>query len=204
MWPDTLPASMVVPAGFTLYVPGDLDLSGTDLTVHGTVTLPPAPPGAASEAEAGLVELATQAEVDAGTDALRAVTPATLAAWSGAGDGLWNDAIVTEIAADVYDVTVEVQLSLDGEPPIERCAFMCGLVDTDYSTLPFSMTWTAGAGTAVIHGAGGGVLAVTNATGVVEINISGSLGSNVDVLLVLISPTGRVIANAVVLRGFSP
>jgi len=38
---------------------------------------------AASETVAGKVELANQSEVDAGTDTERAVTPATLASWSG-------------------------------------------------------------------------------------------------------------------------
>lgn len=80
MWPDTLPATMTVPAGFTLYPPANLDLSETDLTVHGAVMLPPAPPAAASETEAGLVELATEAEAIAGTDTERAVTPAGVAA----------------------------------------------------------------------------------------------------------------------------
>jgi hypothetical protein len=40
-----------------------------------------APP--ASETTAGIVELATQAETDSGTDTTRVVTPATLATWSG-------------------------------------------------------------------------------------------------------------------------
>lgn len=38
---------------------------------------------AASETTAGIAELATQAEVDTGTDGTRIVTPATLAAWPG-------------------------------------------------------------------------------------------------------------------------
>lgn len=38
---------------------------------------------AASDTVAGLVELATQAEVDSGTDTARAVVPGTLAGWSG-------------------------------------------------------------------------------------------------------------------------
>lgn len=49
--------------------------------VLGGATVPPA-----SETEAGAVELATQAEVDAGTDTLRAVVPNTLSNWSGLGD----------------------------------------------------------------------------------------------------------------------
>lgn len=37
---------------------------------------------ATSETVAGVIELATQAEVNAGSDAVRAITPATLASWS--------------------------------------------------------------------------------------------------------------------------
>lgn len=80
MWPDALPATVIVPAGFTLFVPDDLDLSETDLVVNGAVMLPLSSPGAASETVAGLVELATEAEAVSGTDTGRAVTPAGLAA----------------------------------------------------------------------------------------------------------------------------
>lgn len=52
-------------------------INGTDYNDQWS-TLP-----AASETVAGVAELATQAEVDTGTDAERIVTPATLAAWSG-------------------------------------------------------------------------------------------------------------------------
>lgn len=41
----------------------------------------------ASETERGIVELATQAETNAGTDDLRAITPLKLANWSGGFDG---------------------------------------------------------------------------------------------------------------------
>ncbi|MGR3179818.1 MAG: hypothetical protein ACUZ8E_17400 [Candidatus Anammoxibacter sp.] len=41
---------------------------------------------AASETVQGIIELATQVEVDAGTDTVRAITPATLAAAAGGGD----------------------------------------------------------------------------------------------------------------------
>jgi hypothetical protein len=43
-------------------------------------------PAAASATVSGIIELATQAEVDAGTDAVRAVTPDTLANYSGLGE----------------------------------------------------------------------------------------------------------------------
>lgn len=39
--------------------------------------------GAASETSAGIIEIATQAETDAGSDDARALTPAKLAGWSG-------------------------------------------------------------------------------------------------------------------------
>jgi hypothetical protein len=58
---------------------------------------------AASETTAGIAELATQAEVDAGTDDLRIVTPLKLATWSGrlrkvstsVGDGSATSYVVT-------------------------------------------------------------------------------------------------------------
>ena len=54
-------------------VNGTIDTDDVLWTTFGTSV------GAASESSAGVVELATQAEVDAGTDTLRAVTPAGLA-----------------------------------------------------------------------------------------------------------------------------
>jgi len=48
----------------------------------------------ATETVAGIVELATQAEVDAGIDAVRALTPATLAAKPAGGGGETADAWV--------------------------------------------------------------------------------------------------------------
>jgi hypothetical protein len=58
---------------------------------------------AASESTAGVAELATQAEVNTGTDALRIVTPATLASWSGRirkFSQLFGDGSATQ-----YDIT---------------------------------------------------------------------------------------------------
>jgi hypothetical protein len=52
-----------------------LQLSASDVTFNGTTLIVPA----ASETVQGKIELATQAEVNAGTDTARAVTPATLA-----------------------------------------------------------------------------------------------------------------------------
>jgi len=54
-------------------------LGSTNVTFSNFGTSAPS----ASETTAGIAELATQAEVDAGTDDLRIVTPLKLAAWSG-------------------------------------------------------------------------------------------------------------------------
>lgn len=85
---------------------------------------------AASESTAGIIELATQAETDTGTDDLRAVTPLKLTNWSGRsrrmsqliGDGTQTSYTVThnfntrEVVVEVYresgnfeSVLVEVQ-----------------------------------------------------------------------------------------------
>ena len=55
----------------------------------------------ATETESGTVELATQAEVDAGTDAERAITPATLS-----GSALASD--VSDNASDIADLEAEL------------------------------------------------------------------------------------------------
>ncbi len=71
--------------------------------------------GAASEASAGIVELATQAEVDAGTDTARAVTPAGLKTSPHAHRGFAQnigDSAATSFNVDhnlnTFDVQVEV------------------------------------------------------------------------------------------------
>ena len=60
--------------------PNALYLLVYDGSVFQVINLPNAAPDAATESLAGIAELATQAEVNAGTDTLRIVTPATLQA----------------------------------------------------------------------------------------------------------------------------
>lgn len=77
--------------------------------------------GAASETSAGIAELATQAETDAGVDDLRIVTPLKLASWSGRikkfaatfGDGSATQYDITHNIGTT-DVTIRVYRVSDG------------------------------------------------------------------------------------------
>lgn len=76
---------------------GTLDTTGLVFVPFGVVS------PAASETTAGIMELATQAEVDAGTDDLRAVTPLKMATWSGRSRRM--SALVGDGSATSYTVT---------------------------------------------------------------------------------------------------
>jgi hypothetical protein len=86
-----------------------LDTTSLAWTVFGSSV------GAASETSPGIVELATQGEVNTGTDTTRAVTPATLAGsvWgtrkfnANFGDGSATSFVLTH-NFNTFDVTVEV------------------------------------------------------------------------------------------------
>lgn len=214
MWPDELPATMTVRAGFTLYVPADLDLSETDLTIHGTVTLPPAPPAAASEAEAGLVELATQAEVDAGTDALRAVTPATLAVALGAlpdppPSVTFNECEFTVGGTDSNSTrTVTLALALDGVAVTTRCGLTAAVLNATVEAGPHAVVKLgAGSGTPWYpDGVVGNLwIGMSESDGTLALNMINNNASAQTARLAVIMPTGSVlISDAINLGAFVP
>lgn len=156
LWPDTLPASVVVPAGFTLYPPADLDLSETDLTIHGAVALPEELPGAASTIEAGLIEIATEAEALAGSDVARAVTPATLdaviAALPAVASVAFNGcefAVGGLATSDLREVTLTP--TLNGAPVSGTVAVWVCAIDTNDADRYTTVSLFASSGSFVWH-----------------------------------------------------
>lgn len=112
--------------------------------------------GAASEASAGIAEIATQAETDAGTDDQRIVTPLKLATWSGrarrfatdVGDGS-NTSITVTHNLNTRDVQVDVRENAG--------AFRMVLVDwaattLNTVTLTFATAPTAAQYRAIVQG----------------------------------------------------
>lgn len=117
---------------------------------------------AATETVAGKVELATQAEVDTGTDAERVITPATLAAWSKApaittkGDLLsWDTAAARlPVGADGYVLSADsaeatglkwVAFSTGGLGNVveDLTPQLGGLLDTNNFSISFTNTGSA-------------------------------------------------------------
>lgn len=99
---------------------------GTDSLVF-TLFMPASPD--ASTTTKGILEIATQAEVDAGTDSTRALTPATLAAYSGGikryfttiGDGTATSFTITHnLGSDDVDVYVRESGGLKREIMVEK------------------------------------------------------------------------------------
>lgn len=100
---------------------GTVDSSNVNWVSFGTA----AP--AASETTAGIAEIATQAEMDAGTDDARIVTPAKLANWSGRlrkvstsiGDGSATSYTVThnlntrDVAVQIYNASTYDEITTD-------------------------------------------------------------------------------------------
>ena len=82
---------------------GTTPAAGTFTTITGTtfVGIPDS-----SLTVSGIIELATQAEVDAGTDALRAVTSATLASWTGGAETDTLATVTTRGATTTNAITV--------------------------------------------------------------------------------------------------
>lgn len=98
----------------------------------------------ASTTVAGIIELATQGEVDAGADAVRAVTPATLAGYSGRakrfagtiGDGAATQYDVTH-SLGTTDVSTEVYRVSDGKRVlVEATTTSTSVVRLNFASAP--------------------------------------------------------------------
>ena len=108
LWNETTDRWTFTNDGTTFYnipISGDATITSLALTQGNAITITDTSTGtakaftiaanASSETASGVIELATQAEVNAGTDAVRAVTPVTLATY-----------VAAQAAADSYAVTL--------------------------------------------------------------------------------------------------
>lgn len=88
-------------------------------------TLPPP----ASETRAGVVEFATQAEVNAGTVTDKVVTPATLAGWTGGGSQAHSGTSTIDFGATLNAIAT---LDITGQTGIQTTSdIQCWLQGTD-------------------------------------------------------------------------
>jgi hypothetical protein len=122
-----------------------LDTTSLAWTAFGTAA------GSASEASAGVAEIATQAETDTGTDDLRFVTPLKLATWSGRlrlytttiGDGSATSYVVTH---NLNKLTVQVYVYETGgskrEVVVEKQHTSVNSVTIITTTAPASGAYT--------------------------------------------------------------
>ena len=101
---------------------------------------------AASTSTAGKVQLATQSEADTGTDALKAITPATMANYSGRvkkfsaliGDGSATQYDVTH-SFNTLDVNIEVYKVATGETVlVDRTRFSVNVARINFAVAPAS------------------------------------------------------------------
>jgi hypothetical protein len=141
-------------AGEEIGVTGALSLSGGNLQV-----------ASASDTVAGVVELAIAAEVTTGTDAARAVTPASLAGYASASKTLTNTTLDVEGTGNSLTTSTKVWLpaaacqnttatllwdTRTSAPPVAACATSHGVADypTDsgalsmHTTLLLPSDWT--------------------------------------------------------------
>lgn len=212
MWPDTLPATITVPADFAWCVPADLDLSGTTLIVNGTVTLLPVPLGIASETKAGFVELATQAEVDAGTDTVRAVTPATLAARSVLSAFAFDGVTTVDVSGPgAWDRTITLTFELDGNPVSQRVGAAIAVTLPDESLPEFVVEAEPVTGMIFPVSTLGTVVwqrewrVISNSSGVCTFVLyTPDLSDPTSALLWVLLPDGSVASTEITLQGFIP
>lgn len=100
----------------------------------------------ASESSAGVAEIATQGEVDAGTDNERYITPSKLANWSGRSKSA--EAVIGDGSATLYSIThnfgtkavcVHVYyVSNDEEFMCDKFAYSDNVVKVEFKTAPAS------------------------------------------------------------------
>lgn len=142
---------VVIPNGSTATTPSTGDNSAKIATTAFVNTAVPA----ASETAAGKVELATQAEVNTGTDTTRVITPATAKAASWAADAWVSFAGATGTIYGSYNVT-SITRNSTGDYTIN---FTSALPTTNYAAV--GMVRATGSNTQVVQAKNGGTYSTT-------------------------------------------